>query len=120
MKFEICIDVDDVNSAVEFYSRGLGLTVAKHESDWAEIKIGEQTIWIMKVEAGTQGRITRTFHRHWTPVHLDLIVEEDIEDVVKRAVTAGGRLEHEIQRSEKGALANISDPAGNGIDIVQR
>ncbi len=60
MEFSICIDVDNVDRAVEFYSRGLGLTVAEHHPDWAQIKIGAQTIWIMRVPAGAQGQIFET------------------------------------------------------------
>jgi predicted enzyme related to lactoylglutathione lyase len=117
MEFQICIDVDDVDRAVEFYGRGLGLTVVEHHPDWAQVKLGDQTIWIMKAPAGVQGPISRDYRRHWTPVHLDFAVD-DIEAAVKRAVDAGGKLEGEIQRGAKGALANLSDPSGNGVDLV--
>lgn len=118
MEFSICIDVDDVDRAVEFYGRGLGLTVVEHHSDWAQIKLGEQTFWIMKVPAGAQGQISRDYRRHWTPVHLDFTVD-DIDAAVKRAVDAGGKLEGEIQRGAKGALANMADPSGNGVDLFR-
>ena len=117
MEFSICIDVDDVNRAVEFYGRGLGLTVVKQEPDWAQVKLGDQTFWIMKAPAGVQGQISRDYRRHWTPVHLDFAVD-DIDEAVKRAVDAGGKLEGEIQRSQKGAMANLSDPSVNGVDLV--
>jgi predicted enzyme related to lactoylglutathione lyase len=64
-----------------------------------------------------QGQISRDYRRHWTPVHLDFTVE-DIEAAVKRAVDAGGNLDGEIQRGPKGAMANMSDPSGNGVDLV--
>jgi predicted enzyme related to lactoylglutathione lyase len=117
MEFQICIDVDDVDRAVEFYGRGLGLTVVESHPDWAQIKLGEQTFWIMKTPAGAQGEISRDYRRHWTPVHLDFTVD-DIDEAVKRAVDAGGKLEGEIQRGPKGGLANLVDPAGNGVDLV--
>jgi predicted enzyme related to lactoylglutathione lyase len=117
MEFSICIDVDDVDRAVEFYERGLGLTVVKHEPDWAQITLGAQTFWIMKVPAGPQGPISRDYQRHWTPVHLDFAVD-DIEEAVKRAVDAGGKLEGEIRHGPKGLLANLVDPSGNGVDLV--
>ena len=103
--------------AVKFYGRGLGLTVVKQQPDWAQVKLGEQTFWIMKAPAGPQGQISRDYRRHWTPVHLDFAVD-NIDEAVKRAVEAGGKLEGEIQRSAKGALANLSDPSGNGVDLV--
>ncbi len=119
MKFEICIDVDDVDRAIEFYGRGLGLTVVEHHPDWTQVKLGDQTFWIMKVAEGSQGQISRDYRRHWTPVHLDFIVD-DIDDAARRAVDAGGKLEREIQRKPNGGLANVSDPSGNGVDLVQR
>jgi predicted enzyme related to lactoylglutathione lyase len=117
VEFSICIDVDDVDRAVEFYGRGLGLTVVEHEPDWAQVKLGDQTFWIMKIPAGPQGQISRDYRRHWTPVHLDFTVE-DIDEAVKRAVEAGGKLEGEIQHGPKGGLANLVDPSGNGVDLV--
>ena len=124
MKLEICIDVDDVTRAVEFYGLGLGFEVVKHEADWARLELGEQTFWIMKIPAGPSGRITRDYARHWTPVHLDLVVD-DVHEAVARAVAAGGRLDGEIRRqAEPGGsasdVANLSDPAGNGVDLIQR
>ncbi len=119
MKLEICIDVDDVDRGVEFYGRGLGLEIQKHEKDWAKAVLGEQVFWIMKIPAGPSGSISRDNKRHWTPIHLDFHVD-DIESVVKRALAAGGKLDREIQRKpDGGSLANLSDPSGNGIDIVQ-
>ena len=43
MEFSICIDVDDVDRAVVFYGRGVGLTVVEQQADWAQVKIGAQT-----------------------------------------------------------------------------
>ncbi len=120
MKLEICIDVDDVGRVVEFYSRGLGLTLVEQHADWAQVTLGEQTFWIMKVPPGAAGPIRRDYVRHWTPVHLDFLVD-DIDEAVKRAVAAGGRLDRQITRDPNRAdLANLSDPAGNGVDLVQR
>ena len=82
-----------------------------------QVTLGEQTFWIMKAPPGAQGQISRDYRRHWTPVHLDFAVD-DIDEAVKRAVDAGGQLEGEIQRTPKGAMANLSDPSGNGVDLV--
>lgn len=124
MKFEICIDVDDLGNAVEFYSRGLGLTVVEQSASWAQLKLSEQTFWIMKIAAGKVGPIQRDYRRHWTPIHLDFPVD-DIDAAVERALGAGGHLDREITRqTEPGGsgadVANLSDPAGNGVDLIQR
>ena len=114
MKCDICIDVDDVGRAVRFYGQGIGLTVVKQEADWAQLKVDEQTIWVMKSAPGRSGPISRDYQRHWTPVHLDFHVD-DIDQTIERAVAAGGKLEGRPKTS----LANLSDPAGNGVDLVQ-
>ncbi len=120
MKLEICIDVDDVGRAVEFYSHGLGLDLVEQHEDWAHVRLGEQTFWIMKVAPGPVGPVRRNYVRHWTPVHLDFLVD-DIDAAVERALAAGGKLDGAIRRSAHlGDLANLSDPAGNGVDLVQR
>src|ERR1700730_2675440 len=114
MEFSICIDVDDVDRAVVFYGRGLGLTVVEQHPDWAQVKLGDQTCWIMKAPAGAQGQISREYRRHWTPVHLDFAVE-DIDAAIKHAIEAGDKLEGEIQHGAKGAKANKVNPSGNGV-----
>jgi predicted enzyme related to lactoylglutathione lyase len=119
MKLEICIDVDDVDRAVEFYGGGLGLEIEKHEKEWAKAVLGAQVLWMMKIAAGPSGPIVRDYRRHWTPTHLDFHVD-DIDAVVRRALTAGGKLDREIQRHPEGStIANLSDPAGNGVDVFQ-
>jgi catechol 2,3-dioxygenase-like lactoylglutathione lyase family enzyme len=110
VKCEICIDVDDVAHAVHFYGDGIGLPVIKQEPEWAQLKIGELTIWLMKVSAGKTGAISRDYSRHWTPIHLDVHVDD-----IERAIAAGGKLE----ARPKPSLANLVDPSGNGVDLVQ-
>jgi catechol-2,3-dioxygenase len=57
MRCDICIDVDDVRRAVVFYGEGVGLSVVQEEADWAHLKVGDQTIWIMKAPSGKAGTI---------------------------------------------------------------
>jgi predicted enzyme related to lactoylglutathione lyase len=114
MKCEICIDVDDVAKAVRFHGEGIGLSVVKHEEEWAQLKLGEQTIWLMKVPSCKGRSITREYSQHWTPVHLDIHVD-DIDETIERAVAAGGKLE----ARPKPSLVNLVDPSGNGLDLVQ-
>jgi catechol 2,3-dioxygenase-like lactoylglutathione lyase family enzyme len=125
MKLEITIDVDDLDRAVAFYCRGLGLALVERSSRWARLELDAQTFWLCAFEPGPAGSITRDFQRHWTPVHLDFLVD-DVDEAVRRALAAGGRLEGKIKRSEpepigcRSDLANLADPAGNGVDLLQR
>ena len=52
-------EYDDVDRAVRFYGQGIGLAVVKEEQEWAQLKIGEQTISLMKISAGKAGAISR-------------------------------------------------------------
>ena len=124
MNLEIAIDVDDLDRAVEFYCRGLGLKLVERKPGWARAELDGQTFWIYQFASGPQGPITRSYRRHWTPVHLDFIVN-DLDEVLQQALAAGGRLDRPVRRNESEPVgrcdvANLSDPAGNGVDLVQR
>jgi predicted enzyme related to lactoylglutathione lyase len=47
-------------------------------------------------------------------VHLDFHVD-NIDEAIRRALASGGKLEGRPKQS----LANLSDPSGNGIDLVE-
>lgn len=83
---------------------------------------GPAPIYLLVKEAGTPATETtsqvRDYDRHWTPVHLDFVVE-DIEDAVQKAVQAGARLEKPIATQKWGKLALMADPFGHGFCFVQ-
>ncbi len=90
MELEITIDVDDLDRAVQFYCGGLGLTLVERNPNWARVELNGQNFWLCAFEAGPHGNVTRDFRRHWTPIHLDFIVD-DVDKAVERALAAGGR-----------------------------
>lgn len=55
---------------------------------------------------------------HWTPVHLDFVVDE-IEPALLRAEQAGARREGGIREHDWGRYAVLSDPFGNGFCLLQ-
>jgi len=123
MKIGISIDVDDLERAIDFYTRGLGLSVVERGPDWAHLTHEGQTIFIMQLPRGSDAventHSPRDYSRHWTPIHLDFVVA-DIDKAVERALTAGAKLDRPIQRRKKLAdMANMSDPFGNGFDLIQ-
>jgi predicted enzyme related to lactoylglutathione lyase len=127
VKIGISIDVDNIERAVDFYTRGIGLSVAERGSDcgsdWAHLTHEGQTIFIMQLPTGTDAiegtHSPRNYSRHWTPVHLDFLVA-DLDRAVDRALAAGAKLDRPIQRRQKLAdMANMSDPFGNGFDLIQ-
>ena len=63
-------------------------------------------------------RQPRDYARHWTPVHLDVVVD-DVDSAVARAVAAGARLEDPPATHAWGRIAHLADPYGHGICILQ-
>lgn len=125
MELETTIDVDNLDRAIEFYCGGLGLTLVERHPNCTRMELNGQIFWLCPFPAGPHRRINRDFARHWTPIHLDFIVD-DLDQAVARALAAGGRLEGEIRRNQpdpigcRADIANLSDPAGNGVDLIQR
>ena len=115
----ISIDVEDIDHAVDFYRDGLGLRLIERGRGWATMALGEQTFFL-GIPWGPDGRIERDHRRHWTPVHLDFVVD-DFDATVERAIRAGAKLDRPVlRRPDLGDMANMSDPSGNGFDLIQR
>jgi len=60
----------------------------------------------------------RRYRRHWTPVHLDFVVP-DIAAAVNRAIDAGATMEGEIRTHNWGRIAQMADPFGHGICLIE-
>jgi predicted enzyme related to lactoylglutathione lyase len=116
------LDVDDLDKAVRFYSSVFGLRVGRRLGAAGLEMLGCSSPICLLVKspnapAGTTSQ-ARTYQRHWTPVHLDFVVDE-IEPAVERAVLAGATLEKPVQVFGWGKLALMSDPFGHGFCFVQ-
>jgi predicted enzyme related to lactoylglutathione lyase len=123
MDILVNIDVDDLEQAVRFYSSAFGLKVGRRFGAYGvELLGGSTPICLLVKSSGTPAADTtsqrRSYERHWTPVHLDFVVDE-IEPAVDRAVSTGARLEQPIARHKWGKLALMADPFGHGFCFVQ-
>jgi len=119
----ICIDVDDLDKGIEFYSKAIGLREGRRLGrDWVELLGMSSPIDLLANPGGSApvrgASMVRDYRRHWTPVHLDFVVE-DLEAAVRRAESAGAVLEGGIQEKEWGRLANLADPFGNGLCFLE-
>ena len=117
------IDVDDLDKAVAFYSDGLGLRVGRRlGKDVVEMLGGSSAIYLLRKAAGTNASVAtgrkRDYRRHWTPVHLDFVVE-DLQAAREKAVTAGAMLEGDVQTYDWGQIARMADPFGHGFCLIQ-
>jgi predicted enzyme related to lactoylglutathione lyase len=123
IELRACIDVDDLDKAIAFYTQVFGLKLGRRLGpDWAELLGATSPIDLLLTRAGSPASpgstATRDFHRHWTPVHLDFSVT-DIEAVVRRALAAGATLDRDIQQRPYGRMANLADPFGNGFCLLE-
>jgi predicted enzyme related to lactoylglutathione lyase len=123
MDFLVNLDVDDIEKATCFYGSVFGLKVGRRVAALGvEMLGGPAPIYLLAKATGTPASGTtsqcRSYQRHWTPVHLDFVVDE-IEPAVERAVSAGARIENPISTHEWGKLALMVDPFGHGFCFVQ-
>ena len=123
MDLLINLDVDDLAKAVTFYERAFGLSTGRRLGSAAVELVGAPVpIYLLLKPAGTPAsgaiRQARTYTRHWTPVHLDFVVD-DIDVAVQRALSAGAVLETPASSHEWGRLALMADPFGHGFCFVQ-
>jgi predicted enzyme related to lactoylglutathione lyase len=123
MSFLVNLDVDDLEKAIAFYGSAFGLQVGRRFGAFGvEMLGGSAPIYLLVKPPGTPASETtsqrRSYERHWTPVHLDFVVDE-IEPAVERAVAAGARLEMPIATHKWGKLALMADPFGHGFCFIQ-
>ena len=118
------IDVDDLEKAVAFYEQALGLRESRRLFDGsvAEMLGGSSPIYLLAKPAGSSAAAgnaaRRDYARHWTPVHLDFVVE-GISLALERAVNAGAKLEQTVKTFPWGKLAVLSDPFGHGFCLIE-
>jgi predicted enzyme related to lactoylglutathione lyase len=123
MDFLVNLDVDDLDKAARFYGSAFGLKVGRRLGAFGLEMLGSSApIYLLVKSPGTPASNTisqgRSYGRHWTPVHLDFMVDE-IESAVQRAVLAGARLEQPVTTYRWGKLALMADPFGHGFCFIQ-
>ena len=117
------IEVTEAAKGIEFYCRGVGLTLKRRLSPtWIELTGANAPIFLLadRPKVADLGRQTgkRDYARHWTPVHLDFIVSK-LDEVVARLMELGGSLDRDVQIRDYGRIANMADPFGNGLDLIE-
>lgn len=123
MQLLVNIDVDDLERAVGFYTAAFGLRIGRRfGADAVELIGAVAPLYLLRKPAGSApcaGAVApRHYARHWTPVHLDLVVD-DLDAAVQQALHAGARLEQPVRDSGWGRLALMADPFGHGFCLVQ-
>ena len=116
------IDVENLDEATRFYCAALDLRVGRRFEGWTELVGSTAPIYLLPKAAGSLASPCsgekRHYDRHWTPLHLDFVVD-DLEEALARARKAGATVESEVQRHPWGRLALLADPFGNGFCLLQ-
>jgi predicted enzyme related to lactoylglutathione lyase len=121
MQLLVNIDVPDLGRAIAFYTEAFGLTVTRQfGAKAAELEGWPARLYLLQQPEGSlgAGESVRRYDRHWTPVHLDVVVNE-IETALSRAVAAGARVETEIRTVAWGKIAVLADPFGHGLCLIE-
>lgn len=120
----ISVDVPNLADAVRFYASAFGFSkYSEPVPGVVVLRAGDTQICLLEKRAGSPAsgytRETRHYERHWTPVHLDIYVE-DLKAALAKAVGAGATREHVFENPEHGSVAFCSDPFGHGFCLIER
>ncbi|MEH2539470.1 MULTISPECIES: VOC family protein [unclassified Bradyrhizobium] len=119
----VYVEVTEANLGIDFYCHGLGLILKRRLSPtWIELAGANCPLYLLAnrpaiADLGST-KVCRSYERHWTPVHLDFVVS-DIDATVSRLIALGGSLDREVKIREYGRIANMADPFGNGLDLIE-
>ncbi|MHA6492879.1 VOC family protein [Pseudomonas borbori] len=118
------IDVPDIPTAVDFYVRAFGLHEGRRLFGGKVLELlgAAVPIYLLQHAEGSapfpEAGEPRCYQRHWTPVHLDLLVD-DLDVALARALEAGALQQGPARNEVWGRLVSLSDPFGHGWCLLQ-
>jgi predicted enzyme related to lactoylglutathione lyase len=123
MQLLVNIDVDDLPRAERFYTAAFGLRAGRRFGDGGLELLGASSpVYLLAKPAGSRASpasaAVRDYARHWTPVHVDVVVA-DLDAALARALAAGAALERGPDDHAWGRIAGLADPFGHGVCLVQ-
>jgi catechol 2,3-dioxygenase-like lactoylglutathione lyase family enzyme len=123
MRYSVSIDVPLLDDGLRFYRDALGLAeIARPMATYVILECQNSQIGLIEKPAGSRPAkgtddVPR-YDRHWTPVHIDLHVD-DFADFLAKAVDAGATCEQKFEGGgARPPIAFCSDPFGNGFCVV--
>lgn len=123
MRIIVNIDVPELAPAIAFYRAALGLQLNRIlDDDVAELSGASSLIYLLARDAESDPAKPeaqrRHYARHWTPVHLDIVVA-DVQEAAQRAISAGARQESECIEWRGSKCITFSDPFGHGFCLIE-
>ena len=123
MRIVVNIDVPDLRVGADFYEAALGLRLERIlDGDVAEMVGASSVIYLLQKPAGSTANagssVARDYARHWTPVHVDFVVD-DLAEASRRALAAGARQESACVEWLGSKCITFADPFGNGFCLIE-
>jgi predicted enzyme related to lactoylglutathione lyase len=118
----VSIDVPDLEAGLRFYAEVFGFVeTARPFPTMAIVDANNLSVCMHQKATGSKsspvGSELRHYERHWTPVHLDLHVQ-DFDAVLDKVRSEGGAIESEFRTQGPKPAAFCSDPFGNGFCVI--
>jgi len=118
----VSIDVPALEAGLRFYGAVFGFVeTARPFPTMAILDANNVSVCMHEKASGSKsssgGSEARHYERHWTPVHLDLHVE-DFDAVLDKVRAQGGTIENEFRTHGPRPAAFCSDPFGNGFCVI--
>ena len=119
----VSVDVPNLADAVRFYASAFGFSKSSEPVPGVVVlHAGDVKICLLEKRAGSKAssatQETRHYERHWTPVHLDIHVD-DLKAALAKALEAGATREQVFENLEDGSVAFCSDPFGHGFCLIE-
>lgn len=119
----LCIDVPDIGLGERFYCDGLGFNPVRRlfQDKLSELRGAGLTLHLLTKEEGpakSPAGAVRSYRRHWTPIHLDLVVA-NLDEALAKAVKAGAIIEEKPVSHVWGRIAICTDPFGHGFCLIE-
>jgi predicted enzyme related to lactoylglutathione lyase len=120
----ISVDVPNIKEGVRFYSTAFGFSkLSEPVPGVVVMSAGNTNICLLEKGVGSKPSIyakdVRHYERHWTPVHLDIHVD-NLTTALERAIKAGAKKEQVFENPEHGSAAFCSDPFGHGFCLLEK
>ncbi len=118
----LSIDVPDLVAGLRFYAAVCGFReTARPFPTMAVLEAANLTVCLHEKPQGSpsSGRDgpPRDYARHWTPVHIDLHVD-DFDATLGALEAAGGQIERLFRDTGPCPVAFCADPFGNGLCVL--
>ncbi|SMF53946.1 hypothetical protein SAMN06265365_11875 [Tistlia consotensis] len=113
----IHVEPDDLDDAARFYARAFGLVVGRRlAGELVELLGAAATLHLLARHSG--GASPADYGGPPPPLQVDLVVE-DLEAARERARAAGATLEGAMRHHAWGSIAQLADPFGNRLCLLQ-